>query len=299
MEDTITLSHVSKAYKEFALKDVSFSVKKGFITGFIGPNGSGKTTTIKCMLDLLQPDSGTIQVFGKDYARHMKELKQRIGFVYAEHQMYEHVTIEKMKRIISPFYKNWDDEVFHHYMKRLGLPWKLKIGQLSKGMATKLSIAIALSHHAELIILDEPTSGLDPVSRRDILDILSEVVQDGRKSVFFSTHITTDLEQIADYITFIHNGKIVFSEDKETLMEQYHMVRGPNELLDRDIRQLFINIRETTVGFEGLTQKGEPARRLMKDYAVIEPATLEEIMVYTVQEFTNKEAYQSDNSIRS
>lgn len=282
MEDAVTLIDVNKAYKDFALKDVSFSVKKGFITGFIGPNGSGKTTTIKLMLNLLQPDSGTVRVFGQDYATHMKEIKQRIGFVYADHQLYEHLTIEKMKRIIAPFYENWDDQVFTYYMERLELPWKRKIGHLSKGMGMKLSIAIALSHHADLIILDEPTSGLDPISRREILDILSEVIQDEEKAVFFSTHITTDLEQIADYITFIYNGKIIFSENKDTIMEQYYLVRGPKELLDGDIRKWFVQVRETSVGFEALTNQAEIVRQLMGGHVVMEQASLEDIMVYTV-----------------
>lgn len=282
MEDAVTLIDVNKAYKDFALTNISFSVKKGFITGFIGPNGSGKTTTIKLMLNLLQPGSGTIKVFGNDYATHMKQIKQRIGFVYADHQLYEHLTIEKMKRVIAPFYTNWDDQVFAYYMERLELPWKRKIGHLSKGMGTKLSIAIALSHHAELIILDEPTSGLDPVSRREILDILAEVIQDEEKAVFFSTHITTDLEQIADYITFIYNGKIVFSEDKETIMEQHYIVRGAKELLDGDIRKLFLQVRETSVGFEGLTNQAEIVRKLMGEHVVMEQASLEDIMVYTV-----------------
>lgn len=284
MEDAVTLKNVNKAYKDFAIKDVSFPVKKGFITGFIGPNGAGKTTTIKLMLDLLQPDSGTVKVFGKKYETHMNEIKQRIGFVYADHQLYEHLTIKKMKRIIASFYTNWDDQVFATYMERLGLPWKRKIGHLSKGMQTKLSIAIALSHHADLIILDEPTSGLDPMSRREILAILAEIIQDEEKTVFFSTHITTDLEQIADYITFIDNGEIVFSESKETIMEQHYMVRGAKDLLDADIRKLFLQVRETPVGFEALTNQEEEVRRLMGEHVVIERASLEDIMVYTIGE---------------
>ncbi|WP_078392672.1 ABC transporter ATP-binding protein [Shouchella patagoniensis] len=282
MEDVVTFTNVHKAYKDFALKNVSFSVKKGFITGFIGPNGSGKTTTIKLMLNLLQADSGTIRVFGNEYKTNSKEIKQRIGFVYAEHQLYKHLTVEKMKKVIAPFYSNWDDDVFAYYMQRLNLPWKKKIGHLSKGMGTKLSIAIALSHHAELIVLDEPTSALDPVSRREILDILAEVIQDEEKAIFFSTHITTDLEKIADYITFIYNGEMVFSEDKETIQEHHFLVRGALDLLDADIRSLFLQVRETSVGFEGLTNQAEIVRRLMGDHVVMEPASLEDIMVYTV-----------------
>ncbi|MCM2678039.1 ABC transporter ATP-binding protein [Alkalicoccobacillus plakortidis] len=278
----ITLQNVNKAYKEFALKDLSFSVKKGFITGFIGPNGAGKTTTIKLMLNLLEADSGSIKVFGDDYSTQMNKIKQRIGFIYADHHLYGHMTIEKMKKVIATFYTNWDDQVFASYMERLELPWKRKINQLSKGMGTKLSIAIALSHHADLIILDEPTSGLDPISRREILNLLAEVIQDEEKAIFFSSHITSDLEQIADYITFIHDGKIVFSDSKETITDQHYLVRGANELLDKDIRTLFVQVRETSVGFEGLTNQAELVKRLMGEHVVMERASLEDIMVYTV-----------------
>ncbi|MDQ0207436.1 ABC-2 type transport system ATP-binding protein [Alkalicoccobacillus murimartini] len=282
MEDVVTLKNVNKAYKEFALTDLSFSVKKGFITGFIGPNGAGKTTTIKLMLNLLEADSGSINVFGNDYSTQVNKIKQRIGFIYADHHLYGHLTIEKMKKVIATFYTNWDDQVFASYMERLELPWKRKINQLSKGMGTKLSIAIALSHHADLIILDEPTSGLDPVSRREILNLLAEVIQDEEKAIFFSSHITTDLEQIADYITFIHDGKIVFSDSKETITDQHYLVRGATELLDKDIRTLFVQVRETSVGFEGLTNQAELVKRLMGEHVVMERASLEDIMVYTV-----------------
>ncbi|WP_306983463.1 ABC transporter ATP-binding protein [Alkalicoccobacillus murimartini] len=278
----VTLKNVNKAYKEFALTDLSFSVKKGFITGFIGPNGAGKTTTIKLMLNLLEADSGSINVFGNDYSTQVNKIKQRIGFIYADHHLYGHLTIEKMKKVIATFYTNWDDQVFASYMERLELPWKRKINQLSKGMGTKLSIAIALSHHADLIILDEPTSGLDPVSRREILNLLAEVIQDEEKAIFFSSHITTDLEQIADYITFIHDGKIVFSDSKETITDQHYLVRGATELLDKDIRTLFVQVRETSVGFEGLTNQAELVKRLMGEHVVMERASLEDIMVYTV-----------------
>lgn len=282
MEDAVRLQHVNKTYRDFAISDLSFSVKKGFVTGFIGPNGAGKTTIIKLMLNLINQDSGIIQVFGEDYTTNLNEKKQRIGFIYADHHLYQHLTIKKMKKVIAQFYKKWDDTLFDSYVNRLQLPWDKKIVNLSKGMGTKLSIAIALSHHAELLILDEPTSGLDPISRREILDLLAEVMQDEEKTIFFSTHITSDLEQIADYITFIHEGKLLLSDNKESITEQYGLVRGPVDLLDDDIRTLFVNVRETAIGFEGLTNQAALIRRLMGDHVVIERASLEDIMVYTI-----------------
>ncbi|MGN7313057.1 ABC transporter ATP-binding protein [Alkalicoccobacillus gibsonii] len=282
MEDAVRLQHVNKTYKDFAISDLSFTVKKGYVTGFIGPNGAGKTTIIKLMLNLINQDSGIIQVFGEDYRTNINEKKQRIGFIYADHHLYQHLTIKKMKKVIAQFYKKWDDTLFDSYVNRLQLPWDKKIKNLSKGMGTKLSIAIALSHHAELLVLDEPTSGLDPISRREILDLLAEVMQDEEKTIFFSTHITSDLEQIADYITFIHEGKLLLSDNKESITEQYGLVRGPVDLLDDDIRTLFVNVRETAIGFEGLTNQAALIRRLMGDHVVIERASLEEIMVYTI-----------------
>lgn len=282
MEDAVRLQHVNKTYRDFAISDLSFTVKKGYVTGFIGPNGAGKTTIIKLMLNLINQDSGIIQVFGEDYTTNINEKKQRIGFIYADHHLYQHLTIKKMKKVIAQFYDKWDDALFDSYVNRLQLPWDKKIENLSKGMGTKLSIAIALSHHAELLILDEPTSGLDPISRREILDLLAEVMQDEEKTIFFSTHITSDLEQIADYITFIHEGKLLLSENKESITERYGIVRGPLDLLDDDIRTLFVNVRETAIGFEGLTNQAALIRRLMGDHVVIERASLEDIMVYTI-----------------
>lgn len=282
MEDAVRLQHVNKTYRDFVISDLSFAVKKGYVTGFIGPNGAGKTTIIKLMLNLINQDSGIIQVFGEDYTTNLNEKKQRIGFIYADHHLYQHLTIKKMKKVIAQFYKKWDDTLFDSYVNRLQLPWDKKIENLSKGMGTKLSIAIALSHHAELLILDEPTSGLDPISRREILDLLAEVMQDEEKTIFFSTHITSDLEQIADYITFIHEGKLLLSDNKESITEQYGLVRGPVDLLDDDIRTLFVNVRETAIGFEGLTNQAALIRRLMGDHVVIERASLEDIMVYTI-----------------
>lgn len=283
MEDTVKLTNVSKAFNGFRVDNLSFSLKKGFITGFIGPNGAGKTTTIKLIMNLIKRDSGSVEVFGLDNMKHGKEIKERIGFVYADNHFYDHLTVEQMKRVIAPFYKQWDEDVFNRYIADFNLPRNRTIKKLSRGMKTKFAIAVALSHHADLIIMDEPTSGLDPVFRSEILDILSEVMQDENKTIFFSTHITTDLEQIADFVTYIYDGRIVFSEEKDSILEQYRIVKGAKELLDRDTRQVFLGLRETSVGFEGLTRHVEEVRKLFGDHALFETPTLEEIMVYTAR----------------
>lgn len=282
MENILEIKNLNKSYEGFSLKDVSFSLKPGFVMGFIGPNGAGKSTTIKLIMNLVKKDSGTINIFGKDNIDNEKEIKSKIGFVYDENYYYEDLTIKDMKNILSPFYKNWDNKIFDKYIKEFKLPSSKKIKDLSKGMKMKFSLAIALSHKAELIIMDEPTAGLDPVFRSELLDILYGIIQDENVSIFFSTHITNDLEKIADYITFINNGEIVFSQPKDKVLEDYAIIKGKKELLDSDIRKEFIAIRENSFGFEGLTNSNN-IKKLFNGEVIIERPSLEDIMVYTVR----------------
>lgn len=283
MENAIQLNHVSKQYKEFSLNNISFPVKKGFVTGFIGPNGAGKTSTIKMIMNLIHTDSGSIELFGLDHKVNELAVKERIGFVYAENHFYDHLTIEKMKKVIAPFYQDWDDALFYQMARKFDLPLKRKIKQLSTGMKMKFSLAIALAHHAELIIMDEPTSGLDPVFRSEILDLFADIMQDDKKTIFFSTHITSDLEKIADYITFIYDGRIIFHETKDNIMERYAIVKGDHQLLDADTRKHLIGIRETDFGFEALTADRNEIEKVFGKEVLIEQANLEQIMVYTVR----------------
>jgi ABC-2 type transport system ATP-binding protein len=283
MENILDIKNLNKSYKDFSLKNVSFSLRPGYIMGFIGPNGAGKSTTIKLIMNLIRKDSGTINVFGKDNIKYEKEIKSKIGFVYDENYYYEDLTITEMKNMLAPFYKSWDNNAYEKYVKAFALPSNKKIKELSKGMKMKFSLAIALSHKAELIIMDEPTAGLDPVFRSELLDILYEIIQDENVSILFSTHITNDLEKIADYITFINGGQIVFSETKDKVLEEYAVVKGKNELLDADTRREFVAVRESSFGFEALTNKAASIRRLFKQNAIIEKATLEDIMVHTIR----------------
>lgn len=283
MENILEVIGLNKSYREFSLNNISFSLKPGYIMGFIGPNGAGKSTTIKLIMNLIKKDSGNINVFGLDHIKHDKEIKSRIGFVYDENYFYEDLTIGEMKNILAPFYKSWDNKIFNKYIKDFELPSNKQIKELSKGMKMKFSLAIALSHKAELIIMDEPTAGLDPVFRSELLDILYNIIQDENISIFFSTHITTDLEKIADYITFINRGEIVFSETKDKVLENYALVKGSKALLDSDIRKEFIAIRENSFGFEGLTNNPKNIKLLFKQDIVIEKPSLEDIMVYTVR----------------
>jgi len=281
MENVIELQNVNKAFSGFQLKDFSLSVKKGFVTGFIGGNGVGKSTTIKMIMNLLKPDSGTISIFGLDYKKHEKEIKERIGFVFDDNIFYENLTLQEMKRLIKPAYKNWDDALFHQYVDMFELPLKKSIKTFSKGMMMKASLTMALSHHAELIIMDEPTSGLDPIFRRELLELLHNLMQNGEKTIFFSTHITTDLDRIADYITFIHNGQHIFTKEYYKIEEEYAIVKGETNLLDRDTEREFIAIRKSNHGFEALTTNKQRAESIFGKSVIIEKPTLEDIMFYT------------------
>ena len=279
----LEVNNLTKQFKTFKLDNVSFKLEPGYIMGCIGPNGSGKSTTIKLIMNLLKKDSGEIKIFGKDHIEFEKEIKNRIGFVYDESYFYEDLSISQMKNIIAPFYKDWNDNLFNKYMKDFHLDPKQKIKKLSKGMKMKFSLAVALCHKADLIIMDEPTSGLDPVFRREILDILYDVIQDENKSIFFSTHITTDLEKTADYITFINDGKIVFSKSKDEILESYAIIKGGNDLLNSESRKEFIGLRETHVGFEGLCENPQKLKKIFGSDLIIERPTLEDIMVYSVR----------------
>ncbi|WP_035288860.1 ABC transporter ATP-binding protein [Clostridium sp. KNHs214] len=287
MENILEIKNVTKEYKNFTLKNINFNLPKGYIMGFIGPNGAGKSTTIKLVMNLIRKNSGEIKIFGLDHIKHEKTIKDRIGFVYDENYYYEDLTINEIRNIIKPFYSKWSDEVFNKYIKDFNLNPKCKIKSLSKGMKTKFALAVALSHQAEFIVMDEPTAGLDPIFRREILDILYDLIQDEQRSIFFSTHITTDIEKISDYITFINNGEIIFSKEKDEILEKYALVKGTREIA-KDIinggnREQFIGIKENSFGFEGITMDKEGARRKYGDKIIIEKPSLEDIMLYTVR----------------
>lgn len=283
MSEVIRLNNLSKSYDHFQLREITLGIKEGYITGLIGPNGAGKTSLIKMMMSMVYPDQGEIELFGQNNLQYQAAIKERIGYVSDENIYYEHLTVKQMKRVVAPFYSHWDEHTYQKYQELFKLPPGKKIKDLSKGMKIKFSLAVALSHHADLLIMDEPTSGLDPIFRRELLELLSEHIQDEKKSILFSTHNTTDLDRIADYIVFINEGRIIFNEMKETLAEKYLLVKGGKELLDRDVRRWFIGIRESGLGFEGLIGNRAEGERYFKDTAICETPTLEEIMYFTVK----------------
>jgi ABC-2 type transport system ATP-binding protein len=280
MPNAVEIRGLSKDFGDFQLKGVSFAVPRGYIMGLIGPNGAGKTTVIKLILNLLRRDGGEIRVFDRDNLAHEVEVKSRIGFVHDTPYFFEHLTLRKLKDTVAPFYGTWDDRIFHRLMEEFNLPLRKRFSKLSRGMKMKFALALALSHRADLLILDEPTAGLDPVFRRELLSKLSAFIQDEGKTVLFSTHITSDLERIADFITFIHRGGIVFSSPKDEIFEKWAVVKGGPELLAEENRGLFRGIRRREFGVQALTDDSLSARRQLGKQTLIERASLEDIMFY-------------------
>lgn len=280
MESIVEFKNVTKRFKDFSLENIHLQIKQGHVTGFVGANGAGKSTTMKLMMDLLKPDEGEVKIFGMDYAGNEKEIKERMGFVYDSNVFYESLNLKDIKRIIAPAYKNWDDQTFYNYIKLFELPLNKAIKTFSKGMQMKASLAIALSHDAEFIMMDEPTAGLDPVFRRELLDILQDMMEDGKRTLFFSTHITSDLERIADDIAFIQKGKMLFNDSMEDVQERYALVKGSIDLLNRDTEDIFIKVERSAYGFRALTDDAREVKALLGDRVQVEEATLEDIMFY-------------------
>lgn len=278
MSNVLEVNRLKKDYGAFKLNDVSFSLQEGCITGFIGVNGAGKTTTIKSILGLVLKDGGSVKLFGKEISKNEQELKNHIGVVLDEGCFYEEMTLKEMKNVIAPAYTNWDEKIFRNYINRFDLNIKQKISTLSKGMKMKYSIALALSHHADLLIMDEPTSGLDPLIRSEILDIVLEFIKEEGKSVFFSTHITSDLDKIADVLILIDKGEILLNEEKDLILDTYGVVKGDSNLLNDENRKLFLNIKESRYNFEAITNRKNDVHRYMNG-VIIERPTIEDIML--------------------
>ncbi|MFI8679917.1 ABC transporter ATP-binding protein [Bacillus thuringiensis] len=278
MNAVLEVKNLNKAYENFSLKDVTFSLNQDCITGFIGTNGSGKTTTIKAILGLILKDSGKINFLEKDIDKHERKSKNKIGVVLDEGYFYDELTLKEMKNVIAPSYTEWDEQVFLKYIKRFNLNLGQKISTLSKGMRMKFAVALALSHHADLLIMDEPTSGLDPLVRSELIDILLDFMKEPGKSVFFSTHITSDLDKIADMIILIDDGQILIDEEKDALVETHALVKGDNQLINNQTEKLFLNLSQTKYGFEGITHKIDDVCRLMPG-VLMERPTIEDIML--------------------
>ena len=281
MNDILKVENLNKSYGDFSLSDVTFSLPEGCITGFIGVNGAGKTTTLRTLLGLAKKQSGNIQFFGLEMEKNERQIKDRSGIVLDDGCFYDELSLAEMKGIISAAYTDWSEQDFKRYMDMFSLDQKQKISMLSKGMKMKYALALALSHNAEFLIMDEPTSGLDPLIRSQLLKALTDYMENGGKGVFFSTHITSDLDKIADMLIMIDNGRIIFQEEKDSLLDTYRIIKGDVKELTDDVRKLFLSISETAFGFTGITKQLTEVQSYFSD-AIIERPTIEDIMLANI-----------------
>ena len=277
MSDILRLENVRKTYPSFTLKDVSFSVKPGQIMGFIGRNGAGKTTTLKCIMNLIHYESGKISAFETDMSKNELENKQRIGFALSELNYYPNKTIRQLVNVTKRFYKKFDQKKFDEACRLFNLNQDKKLEELSSGMKVKYSVAIALSHEAELLILDEPTSGLDPVSRDEILDIFRKIVKNKDRAILFSTHITSDLDKCASDITYIHDGEIIYSGTKKDFVNSYLFIKDKS--FNKELLNEYIAYKEFDDRIEGLISPDKKDLFIKNKIEPQEP-DLEQIMVY-------------------
>ncbi|WP_286945493.1 ABC transporter ATP-binding protein [Acetobacterium sp. UBA5834] len=282
MTNAIEIKNLNKNYQDFQLKDVSFKVPRGSIVGFIGENGAGKTTTIKAILNLIKRDGGTIEMLGMDNLKDEKKIKASVGVVMDGCNFHDNLKTGDISKMLASIYKNWNQKLYQQYLKKFKLPENKIIKEFSRGMKMKLQIAVALSHEPELLILDEATSGLDPIVREEILDVFMEFIQDEEHAILISSHITSDLDKIADYIVFIHQGEILLDEEKETLLSQMGILKCGEE----DFRKLegseFIRYRKNQFSFEVLVTDKAAIRKKYPE-AVVDGVTIEEIMLFYVR----------------
>ena len=280
-ENAIEIKNLTKKYDGFTLDNISFDVPKGSIMGFIGQNGAGKTTTINSLLNILKWDSGEIHLLGKEMPEHEYEVKEEIAAIFDVLPFNEDLSAKQLSRIMRGIWNQWDEESFMNYLERFQLPYKKKFGQFSKGMKMKLQIAAGLSHRAKLLIMDEATTGLDPVVRNEILDIFLEYLQDEDNSILMSSHITSDLEKIADRVTFIDKGKILLTGIKDEILDEHGLVKVSKKDFKDFEREDYISARVTDFGADIMVSDRS---RTAKKYSgvVIDKTTLEEIMLFYV-----------------
>jgi len=275
---------LTKQYRksDFRLNNVNFSIPKGSIVGFVGENGAGKTTTIGCILNTLVKDSGMVKIFGKEMTDEATDIRDDIGVVYDKNAFPTHLTPIKVAVIMRHLYSNWDDDLFKEYLATFKLPEKKRIKTFSRGMTMKLAVAVALSHRPKLLILDEATAGLDPVVRDDILDVFLDFVQDENNSILLSSHITSDLEKVADYIMFIHGGSIIFNEKKDDLKYNYGIMRCKAAQFAQIDKEDILAYRKHDYQTDVLIADKKAAEKKYRD-VVIDNVTIEEIMLMFVK----------------
>lgn len=282
MENAIEIKNVSKTYNNFKLNNINMIIPKGSIVGLIGENGAGKTTTIKLILNLIRKESGQINIFDKDNEKYEKEIKENIGVVMDDSFLSDYLNPEDVNKIMKEFYVNWDEKQYFDYLEKFKLPSKKLIKDYSSGMKMKLKIVTALCHKPKLLVLDEPTSGLDPIVRSEILDIFREFTENEEHSILFSSHITSDLEHITDYISFIHEGSLILTEETGILIEDYGVVKCSKEEFEKLTKDDYISVLKNKYNYEVLVKD----RHLFKQKypsLVIDRPTIEKLMLIYIK----------------
>ena len=280
--NALEIKNISKTYKNFKLDDISFVLPCGHIMGLIGENGAGKSTIINCILDIIEKDSGSISVLGQKNDKNNVSLKENIGVVLDASDVYDNYTVKQVENIMKDVYKQWNHEVYDYYIQKFSLPLNKMIKDFSRGMKMKMAITIALSHQPKLLILDEATSGLDPIMRDEILDVFMEFVQDENHAILLSSHISSDLEKIADYIPLIHEGKLILSTSKDELIYEYGLMKCRNDEFDMIDKEDIIRYRIKTYEVEILVKDRE---KMAKKYpnCIVDPTKLDDIMMLYVK----------------
>lgn len=273
----LKVENINKTYPDFKLQNVSFELPDGYIMGFIGNNGAGKSTTLKSILNIVRPDSGKIEIFEKNINDYELEIKQQVGFALGSFEYYQKYKLNRIANAYKKFYDNWDESEYRRLLLKFGLNENKQISELSQGMKVKFSLALAMSHNAKLFILDEPTSGLDPLSRDEILELFQEIVENGDKSILFSTHITSDLDKCTDFIVFIKDGKIIANDEKDNIIDSHALICGAKASLDDSLKQRVISYKLNAHGFKALIRKCDLTP---SDDVNIEIPTLEDISIY-------------------
>lgn len=282
MDEAINVRELNKTYKNFSLKNVSFSVPKGSIVGFIGENGAGKTTTLKAILNLISRESGEIKILDHDNIKDEKYIKEQIGVVFDESNFHDTLNAKNISKFMAKIYKQWDSNLFLNYLDKFQVPKDKIVKEFSRGMKMKLCIAAALAHKPKLLILDEATGGLDPVAREEILDIFLDFIQDEEHSILLSSHVTSDLDKIADYITFIHDGQVVFSKSKDDLRENMGILKCGTLDFNNLSKEEFINYRKNQFGYEVLiNDKYDFIKKHPK--LVVDNTSIEDIMLFYIR----------------
>lgn len=282
--NSIEIRNLQKNYKNFSLNIDNLYIPEGYITGFIGPNGSGKTTTIKSLLGMVKPDSGEIKILNSNINKDTKT-KENIAYVGDESGFLEESKLSNLHKIISKFYPNWDESLYQNYLTKFNIDESKLYKDLSKGQKKQFELIMALSHHPKLLIMDEPTSSLDPIIRNEFLELMQDHIEMDSMTVFYSTHITTDLDKSADYIVMVYNGEIFLQGEKDYILDNHVLIKSKKALIDNTIKKQFISLKENAFGFEGLISNKKKAYELFGNEAIYEKCTLEDLLLYYTRRF--------------